>query len=222
MVTDIVSTTVTGGPSPSTSERAELTLASVQPRPERQVGDRREAPGELGLVQAFVNTSWDLDNGNQERFPGPQALAGWLHERELIEPGTRVSEDDLGRALDVRAGLRALLFVNNGTPPDRDAIGRLNEALRVPGPFVRLDPSKRPDFGLPRGGLDPAMALIATIVAVAQLDGRWPRLKACPGEDCGWAFYDHSRNQGGHWCSMSVCGSRAKAREYRRRKRRDH
>jgi predicted RNA-binding Zn ribbon-like protein len=202
-------------------ERAELTLRSVQPRAERQVGDRRQAPGELGLVQAFVNSSWALDNDNQERFVSPEALAGWLHERELIEPGTRVGEDDLRRALDVRAGLRALLFANNGSEADREAVARLNDVLRVPGPFVRLDPSERPDFGLRRGGLDPVLALIATIVAVAQLDGHWPRLKACPGEDCGWAFYDHSRNQGGNWCSMSVCGARAKAREYRRRKRRD-
>jgi predicted RNA-binding Zn ribbon-like protein len=179
------------------------------------------APGELGFVQAFVNSSWDLDNDNRERFPSPEALAGWLQERGLIEPGTRVGEDDLRRVLAVRAGLRALLFVNNGSEPDRDAIGRLNDLLRVPGPFVRLHPWERPDFGLRRGGLDPVLALIATIVAVAQLDGRWARLKACPGEDCGWAFYDHSRNQGGNWCSMSVCGSRAKARQYRRRKRRD-
>jgi predicted RNA-binding Zn ribbon-like protein len=61
---------------------------------------------------------------------------------------------------------------------------------------------------------------LASIVAVAQIDGTWSRLKACPGVHCGWAFYDHSRNQSGSWCSMSVCGSRAKVREYRRRKKR--
>jgi predicted RNA-binding Zn ribbon-like protein len=51
------------------------------------------------------------------------------------------------------------------------------------------------------------------------LDGTWDRLKACPGHDCGWAFYDHSRNQTGRWCSMSVCGGRAKARAHYHRRR---
>jgi predicted RNA-binding Zn ribbon-like protein len=51
------------------------------------------------------------------------------------------------------------------------------------------------------------------------LDGTWRRLKVCPGDHCGWAFYDHSRNQTGRWCSMSVCGGRAKARAHYHRHR---
>jgi predicted RNA-binding Zn ribbon-like protein len=87
---------------------------------------------------------------------------------------------------------------------------------------VHLHESSGPDFTSARRDLDSALALIATIVAVAQLDGRWSRLKACPGRDCGWAFYDHSRNQASGWCSMGICGQRAKARAYRRRKASSH
>jgi predicted RNA-binding Zn ribbon-like protein len=50
------------------------------------------------------------------------------------------------------------------------------------------------------------------------LDGTWARLKACPGRDCGWVFYDHSRNQSARWCSMKVCGDREKARAYYQRR----
>ena len=46
----------------------------------------------------------------------------------------------------------------------------------------------------------------------------WPRLKACRDDTCQWAFYDHSKNRSGHWCSMEVCGSRHKARQYRERR----
>jgi predicted RNA-binding Zn ribbon-like protein len=84
---------------------------------------------------------------------------------------------------------------------------------------VQLDPDAPPVFSATRRDLDAAFASLATIVAVAQIDGGWARLKACPGHACGWAFYDHSRNQNSSWCSMSVCGSRAKAREYRKRRR---
>jgi predicted RNA-binding Zn ribbon-like protein len=47
----------------------------------------------------------------------------------------------------------------------------------------------------------------------------WDRLKACRLDDCQWVFYDHSKNRSRTWCSMRVCGNRAKARAYRERRR---
>jgi predicted RNA-binding Zn ribbon-like protein len=39
------------------------------------------------------------------------------------------------------------------------------------------------------------------------------RLKECTGaNDCGWLFYDASRNRSRRWCSMEGCGSRVKMR----------
>ena len=195
-------------------------LGLLRPAPELQPGDRLPAPGELALVQAFVNTSWDLEHGNVEILTSPSALARWLSDHELLEPGTRLGPSDLGRALDVRTGLRAMLFFNNGDEEDREAVERLNLALGGRGLYVQLDASGRPEFKATRRDLDAALAAIATIVALAQLDGRWSHLKACRGEECGWTFYDHSRNQAGSWCAMSICGSRAKARDYRRRQKR--
>lgn len=199
---------------------SEPSLRSLRGRSERQPGGRPPAPGNLWLVQAFANSRWDLESEGEDRFATSDRLADWLIERDLLVPGTRLSEADLRRALDVREGLRALLFVNNGAPADSDAIERLNSVLVGPGLFVQLTAEAGPDFVPWRRDFDAALALIATIVAVAQLEGDWGRLKACRGEHCGWVFYDHSRNQAGNWCSMSVCGSRTKAREYRRRRRR--
>ena len=145
-----------------------------------------------------------------------------MADRGLLEPGTRLSQAELAQALDARRGLRALLFVNNGAPPDQEAIERLNRALRVTGVFVQLGAEIDPQFKVLRRDFASALALLGTIAALAQLDGRWMRLKACRGEHCGWTFYDQSRNQSGSWCAMSICGSRAKAREYRRRRRRSN
>jgi predicted RNA-binding Zn ribbon-like protein len=191
-------------------------------RIELQPGDRQPAPGDLWLVQSFVNSRWDLERELEDQFADSEGLANWLVERDLVPPGTPVSEADLRRALDARDGLQALLFANNGAELDHEAVERLDGVLRGPGLFVQLHADSPPDFVPPQRDLDGALALIGTIAAIAQLDGSWLRLKACRGEDCGWAFYDHSRNQTGSWCSMSVCGSRAKARDYRRRKRRSH
>ena len=196
----------------------ELTLRSIRPLPGRQPGDRPPAPGDLRLVQAFVNSRWNLDRHHEEQLATPATLAEWLTGHDLIESGTRLGDADLARALEVREGLRAILFVNNGATADRAAIDLLNKGLRAAGLFVQLEPGSAPDFRAQQRDLDAALAMIGTIVALAQLDGRWSRMKACRGAQCGWVFYDHSRNQAGSWCAMSVCGSRAKAREYRRRR----
>ena len=66
---------------------------------------------------------------------------------------------------------------------------------------------------------DGLVASLLAIIARAQADGTWERMKACRAEDCRWAFYDRSRNRSRAWCSMRECGNRAKARSYRARQR---
>jgi predicted RNA-binding Zn ribbon-like protein len=171
-------------------------------------------------VQSFVNTRWDLNHELEEQLRSPFELAGWFAERRLLEPGTKLTAADLKRSLEVREGLRALLLVNNGATPDDRAIERLNRALNGAALAVRFDNDATPKLAAAGSDLDAALGSLASIIAVAQTDGSWARLKACPGVHCGWAFFDHSRNQSGSWCSMAVCGSRSKAREYRRRQKR--
>jgi predicted RNA-binding Zn ribbon-like protein len=187
-----------------------------------QPGGREPAPGDLGLVQAFVNSHYDIDEDHgAELLSSPRALAGWLSERGLLDPTAELTRADLRRALDVREGLRAMLAANNGAEPDPEAIERMNRAAAQPGITLQLDADGSPRIEPARRDLDGALALLLAIVARSRLEGSWPRFKACPGDDCGWAFYDYSRNQASAWCSMSICGSRAKARAYRHRHRRD-
>jgi predicted RNA-binding Zn ribbon-like protein len=48
--------------------------------------------------------------------------------------------------------------------------------------------------------------------------GDLERIRECPGAgDCGWLFYDTSRNRSRRWCSMESCGNRAKGRRHYRR-----
>ncbi len=44
------------------------------------------------------------------------------------------------------------------------------------------------------------------------------RLKRCAAKgECGWLFYDYSKNNRRRWCAMRTCGAIAKMRRYRRR-----
>lgn len=183
-----------------------------------QPGGREPAPGALALVQAFLNTHYDLtaEHGG-EVLLHPEALATWLAGNGLIERGAPLGSPDLERALAVREGLRALAFANNDRPLDGAAVARLQAASATAVTGVRIEPggARFTAPGTPEGALGTLLAHTAG----AMLDGTWARLKACPGRHCGWAFYDHSRNQSARWCSMKVCGDREKARAYYARRR---
>jgi predicted RNA-binding Zn ribbon-like protein len=159
------------------------------------------APEPLRLVQRFVNTV-DEEHG-REWWPTPAALAAWLEEHRLA------GSADLEDARELRASLQGLLRANNGGEASDQAIAGVDEAARELR--LRLD----------RGGVriegDGPLGRILAVAFDAMLDGSWARLKTC--RQCGWAFYDYSRNRSGSWCSMQICGNRLKTRAYRRRKR---
>ena len=203
---------------PSTFVRSKLVAMTEQPT---STSARRDpAPGALELVREFVNTH-DYEDGS-EQFPTPSALRDWLSGHGLLAADEPVSEADLGRTIEVREALRALCLANNGEPLEQAAVDALNSAARVSPVLVRFDQAGRADDLAPAGGGVPAaLASLLAIVHAAMAEGTWERLKVCPAHDCLWAFYDHSRNRSGHWCVMSVCGNRAKARSYRERHRGD-
>jgi predicted RNA-binding Zn ribbon-like protein len=193
-------------------EEAVLERERLLPQP----GARVPAPGELAVVQGFLNTHFDLiEEWGADVLATPAGLSRWFAARGLMTSRTNLAERDADRARALRDGLRAL--VSAGPTPQQ--LGALNEAAAG----ARLEISfsaERPQL-VPAGAseLDRALGRLLSIVLAAVIDGSWSRLKVCPGEHCGWAFYDHSRNNSGRWCSMAVCGGRAKARSHYRRRR---
>jgi predicted RNA-binding Zn ribbon-like protein len=176
----------------------------------------QRAPGQLELVRRFVNTH-DLDE-DTDQVSTPQELERWLREAGLIGGARRLDQRDLRRAHELREALRRLLLANNGAAVDERALETLNAALARASLSVRFDREGEPALAVTSSGLDAAIARLASIVYEAKVDGTWPRLKACPATDCHWAFYDRSRNSSGTWCSMRVCGNRAKVRAFRERR----
>jgi hypothetical protein len=168
-----------------------------------QPGGRAPAPGDLAVVQAFVNSNYDLEfDHGAELLHSPDGLGEWLLRRDLIAPGTTVGRSDLRQALEIREGLREMLIANRGN-------------LELPV-RVRLTDGQ-PGFTSATNDTEGALGLILAYAAAAMLDRTWLRLKAC--RECQWAFYDHSKNMAGSWCSMKICGGRVKQRAYYERAR---
>jgi predicted RNA-binding Zn ribbon-like protein len=185
---------------------------------EPQPRGREPAPGELALVQSFLNTRWDLRRDRRETLDSGAALTAWLSARRLLADDWRLTRSDLARVLAVREGLRAITFSNNGHPLDEDATEAMRRASDAASLRIRIEPGGPRFLVNTDAGLDGAIGALYGIVARAMADGSWQRLKACPGRNCGWVFYDRSRNQSARWCSMEICGAQEKARVYYRRK----
>jgi predicted RNA-binding Zn ribbon-like protein len=173
------------------------------------------APHDLALIEDFVNTV-DKETG-EEQLGSPTELAGWLSEHDLADPEEALSHEDLAGAIALRENLRALLLANNGGELDPDVPAALTEAADRARLTVALDADGRALVTSRAGGMDRVAGRLLGIVARAQAQGTWERLKACPWHTCHEAFYDHSRNGSRTWCSMAVCGNRAKAAAYRKR-----
>ena len=191
----------------TTTEAPKTVIAEAEPE--------KRAPEPLRLVQQFINSAEpdeDLDE-----MTTPAELHTWLSDRGMADKHFEVSDADLRRALDVREGLRAVLFTHNDGEGDPDAVARLERAAGAAALRASFPLEGDPGLVPARDGVNGALAGLLAIVAAASADGSWRRLKACADPECRWAFYDHSRNRSGRWCSMATCGNQHKARNFRER-----
>ena len=71
----------------------------------------------------------------------------------------------------------------------------------------------------PRRDVEAAILGPITLSALSLLmEKDLSRTKRCEGKECGWLFFDATKNKSRRWCEMRVCGNRAKVRAARQRK----
>jgi predicted RNA-binding Zn ribbon-like protein len=181
------------------------------------VADARPAvaPGQLGLVQSFLNT-FDLESGRDLLAETATAQA-WLIDSRLASPGTEYDDSDRRRLTEVRRAMHELVAANGGAGLQRRAVTTLNEAARRVRLGVRLHPVDGYRVMAEGVGVDRPIGELLISATGAMAAGSWTRLKVCANEACQRSFYDASRNRSGRWCSMARCGNRMKGRSYRQR-----
>lgn len=120
----------------------------------------------------------------------------------------------------LRAAMRRLFeaYIDGRTPSQSDLL-RLNALLSKPEPgpalihrggrFIREPRAIRDAHGV--------LARVAEDAARLLTAAERPALRRCAGERCVLLFLDRSRSNVRRWCSMEVCGNRAKvAAHYQR------
>ncbi|MDT0309372.1 CGNR zinc finger domain-containing protein [Streptomyces sp. DSM 44917] len=171
--------------------------------------DRIRPPGDLALIESLINTL-DVERG-ADGLAAPEGRAAFARATGVAE----LSEDEVPAAVRLRELLRAACAAHAGTPMAEAETSALNALLAGAPLRVRVGADGGAEL-VPSG--DSLLARVAAALAAARADGTWERLKVCPADDCRWAFYDHSPAGRRRWCSMQVCGARAKMRAYRARR----
>lgn len=150
------------------------------------------------LIVRFINTL-DVEAGT-DVLDTVGGWRSWLAAQGLDGCFARDNAGDLEQTRQLRDDLRAM------------ARGEGCAQVRQVGIQVALSVDGEVELSA-----DTAVGLIAAAAAKVAIEKRLDRVKICPADDCRWAFYDTSRNRSRQWCSMEVCGNRAKARAHRER-----
>lgn len=179
-------------------------------------GGRPKAPGRLELLQRFIN-SYNHDFPPEwDRIGTPEKAQAWLRQKQLVAPGDRISDADAARLRELREAIRALVVANQRGQPGAGAADVIRRVSGMAQLGVVVDETGQTALEPAGRGVDGAVATLLGILHEAQLTGHWPRLKGC--RQCGYAFFDRSKNRSAAWCAMSICGNRTKNRAYYRRR----
>jgi predicted RNA-binding Zn ribbon-like protein len=184
----------------------------------------------LNSVATPVDTVVDwLDSG--------ESFVAWLAQANLVPAGAlgAISAGAAPRDLDKIAGkARALrewfrLFVRDhmGRPLTAAALGELkplNALLERDETFSRITGGRdgdgeRLELQTMRSLRSPGSLLLPIGEALARCvcDEDFANIKVCEGITCTLIFADHTRRRARRWCSMAVCGNRAKQAAHRDR-----
>jgi predicted RNA-binding Zn ribbon-like protein len=175
----------------------------------------RPAPGQLEILRLFVNTR-DIDE-EIELLASASAASEWFRSQDLLGPRQRLDERDHARVISLREALRAMLVAHANNVNDPVAVAGINAEITRVGLWPSFDSTTSAAIQNRATGVDGAIARLLSIGLQAAYEGTWSRLKACPADNCHWAFYDSSKNRSSRWCYMQLCGAKAKRETFRRR-----
>lgn len=166
-----------------------------------------------------------------------EGLLAWLQQARLVPPDaletmrkqTKPAELDrvAAQARGLREWFRTFVQENSGKPLRAAALGDLeplNRLLAKDEGFGQLVAHKHGKtsalkFQSVRRWRSPESLLLPIAEAMATMlaEEDFSDVKACEGASCTLLFADHTRGRSRRWCSMEVCGNRAKQIAHRHR-----
>ncbi|MFZ0869550.1 MAG: ABATE domain-containing protein [Rhodanobacter sp.] len=184
----------------------------------------------LNSIATPVNTPIDwIDSG--------EGLLSWLEQAGLVPAETlealraRALPGELDsvaeQARQLREWFREFVRKRKGRPlavADLKPLEKLNRLLEKDEKFNQLakadgETTQSLELRTLRHwrSTDSLLLPIAEALATCISDEDFSYVKACEGAQCTLLFADHTRGHARRWCSMALCGNRAKVAAHRQR-----
>ncbi|WP_461357514.1 CGNR zinc finger domain-containing protein [Bradyrhizobium sp. USDA 4454] len=162
-------------------------------------------------------------------------LLRWLAQARLVPPDVLDEltarakpgelDDVAGQARDLREWFRGFVRKHMGKPLAARALKEiepLNRLLESDQAFSKIVPRRDHDgFALERTrrwrSAEALLLPIGEAMAKVVCEESFSDIKACEGPACTLMFADHTRARARRWCSMAICGNRAKQAAHRSR-----
>jgi len=169
-------------------------------------------------------------------------LLNWLEQAQLAPADAikRIRAEALPGELDkfadqarsLREWFRGFVGARKGRPLTAKSLAELeplNRLLERDDSFKRVVPAPKGEkeplqlqtirrWRTPEALLSPIGEALAQLVCTEDFSG----VKACEGPACTLLFADHTRGRTRRWCSMALCGNRAKQAAHRHRLKEQH
>jgi predicted RNA-binding Zn ribbon-like protein len=174
----------------------------------------------------FINTHPVVDGQAVELLGSFADLLAWLRQAHLLldeEGGKKLERQWVGapkaqrileQARTFRSTLREMVErIAAGRPVPQGAVEAINELLRYRLGHPQLMRGKEKfscDFRMESEDADQLLGLLAEAASDLLCTCELSLIKKCQNPDCVLLFYDTSKNNARHWCSMSLCGNRSK------------
>jgi predicted RNA-binding Zn ribbon-like protein len=181
----------------------------VTQRPPERSSDGRDPRPLLGepLALDLLNTHWLQDGHLQDLLATAEGAAIWLRSAGLPSD---LAQQSVGTVRETLRHARKVVQ-EVAEQPDSPFARRQFNALLGRG---RRERRLTPDGPVTRVLVDDPAWTVAWLVAENYLDllERAPhRIRRCEHPECVLWYFDASRSGTRRWCSMTICGNRAKA-----------
>jgi predicted RNA-binding Zn ribbon-like protein len=197
--------------------------------------------GSLDLVGGEL--AWDFTNttsargspARQEHLRGFDTLMQWVEHARVMPPADcayahaalaghpRRAQRIFERAIEMR---ELIWTIGTALAEQRPVAGKLLASLSAAHAANLGHAEIKMRFGSYIWVWDPRRDIAAAILGPITLSALTLlmekdllRTKRCAGQECGWLFFDTTKNNRRRWCEMRVCGNRAKVRAARQRQR---
>lgn len=176
------------------------------------------------LAVDFVNTQRIEDGATKELLTSGGDIFRWARAAGLAISKAMIraafSEPLSQDALRLRAAIRRLFeALLDGEEPPAGDIAVLNEFLLRPkgGAGLVYQGGKFVSVRAPIMTVTDILDRVADDACAILTSEDASRLRRCASDRCILLFVDRSRTGGRRWCSMAICGNRAKAATHYRR-----